>query len=173
MWWNVKGIIRTHAIYACVTHAYRYATASTAALPPPPHRATLLSGGLALAEKISTKIGTKLSTIGSGGSAASGNMGSGSCNNDDAAVLVRRHMERLSSQWLGVLQVICGLYTIRASIIYHLHFRTLFCTNFSLNFNIQQPSTPHTLHKTPLETYRTECIRVCWDTCWSTYYGRP
>ena len=29
---------------------------------------------------------------------------SAQCNDDDAAVGVRRHMERLSGQWLGVLQ---------------------------------------------------------------------
>jgi hypothetical protein len=71
-------------------------------------------GGLALAEKISNKFGlTQERTETVPGTDVEISITSTATrelqqplptNNDDAAVLVRRHLERLSSQWVGVLQ---------------------------------------------------------------------
>jgi len=83
----------------------------------------LLKGGLQLAGKIGSRIGfgeditgaTGDSSLHSSSSSSSSSSSNGGGNNpndasyqpqndDEAAVLVRRHMERLSAQWLGVLQ---------------------------------------------------------------------
>jgi hypothetical protein len=63
-------------------------------------RGGLLREGLALAGKLSSKIKAGLSEDAEGGFPRPG----ARSNDDDSAVLVRRHMERLSGQWLGVLQ---------------------------------------------------------------------
>jgi hypothetical protein len=66
----------------------------------------LLRGGLQLAGKIGTKIGLGEDALEGRGAGRGGGKarGEGLQNDDDAAVLVRRHLERLSAQWLGVLQ---------------------------------------------------------------------
>jgi hypothetical protein len=61
-------------------------------------RGGLLRGGLALAGKLSSKL--KAATALGDGSSGSARR----CNDEDGAVLVRRQLERLSAQWLGVLQ---------------------------------------------------------------------
>lgn len=61
-------------------------------------RGGLLRGGLALAGKISSKLKAAGLVDGAGSGQAT------RCNDEDGAVLVRRQLERLSAQWLGVLQ---------------------------------------------------------------------
>lgn len=62
----------------------------------------LLRGGLALAETLSGKVKSGLGADAMLDGLT--NTSASQWNNDDSAVLVRRHMERLSGQWLGVLQ---------------------------------------------------------------------